>query len=518
MKNITLLLSSLIGMVCWFGDAVSAQVAVPVWTNLYNGPSNSHDVATAIAVDDSGNVVVTGYSDSNGFNTNCDYATIKYSSAGVPLWTNRYAGSGGLSDVPAAIAADHNDNVFVTGSSYVQGSPTYHGTSYRYATVAYSSGGVPLWTNLFRASGNGDARAVSVATDSANVFVTGNSIENTNNYGNMTTIAYSSAGVPLWTNRYQGPGLGGTSGATGMALDRNGNVFVTGYSYGTDGYQHYATLAYSSAGTPLWTNQYIGPQNISDGAAAVAVDRGGNVFVTGLSYGTNGFYDCATLAYSSAGVPLWTNRYATGNGSAVKAMALDSSGNVFVTGYSWNTVGFPDYATVAYSAGGIPLWTNRYDGPVNRDDGATAVAVDGRGNVFVAGYSTGTYSNYDYVTIAYSSSGNPSWTNRYSGEGNGHDRAAAIAVDGSGNVFVTGYSTGSSSGSDYATIRYSIVPTIPLEIQLVENQLVLSWTNTAFTLQTALAITGTFTNIPGVTSPYTNPITGAQQFFRLMSN
>jgi len=50
------------------------------------------------------------------------------------------------------------------------------------------------------------------------------------------------------------------------------------------------------------------------------------------------------------------------------------------------------------------------------------------------------------------------------------------------------------------------------------NQLVLSWTTAGFSLQSVLAITGTFTNLPAATSPYTNPITAPQQFFRLISN
>src|SRR5436190_407960 len=94
-----------------------------------------------------------------------------------------------------------------------------------------------------------------------------------------------------------------------MAVDGRGNVFVTGYSYGTNGNIDYATIAYSGTGVPLWTNRYNGPANYYDQAIAVAVDGSGNVFVTGSSLGTNGHTDYATIAYSGTGVPLWTNRY-----------------------------------------------------------------------------------------------------------------------------------------------------------------------------------------------------------------
>jgi hypothetical protein len=111
----------------------------------------------------------------------------------------------------------------------------------------------------------------------------------------------------------------------------------------------------------------------------------------------------------------------------------------------------------------------------------------------------------------------PLWTNRYMGPSNTSDYAKAIAVDGSGNVYVTGVSDDGSS-IRYATIKYSSLQPIPLKSQWANNQLVLSWASTAFSLQRATAVTGVFTNLIGATSPYTNPVTGPQQYFRLISN
>ena len=65
---------------------------------------------------------------------------------------------------------------------------------------------------------------------------------------------------------------------------------------------------------------------------------------------------------------------------------------------------------------------------------------------------------------------------------------------------------------------YRFIQVEEVDFQRPNNKLVLNWTNVAFTLQSAHAITGTFTNIPGATSPFTNPITGAQQYFRLKGN
>jgi hypothetical protein len=469
-----------------------AQGGVPVWTNRYDGPGQGNDFANAIALDGSGNVFVTGSSC-----TDCPEtigATIKYSNAGVPLWTNRYQGPGGH-DSPNAIALDGSGYVFVTGFSCTENCLNTIG-----ATVKYSSAGVPLWTNshLFGAS--------AIAVDSVgNVIVAGTDF--TDALGDYGTIAYSSTGLPLWTNTYAGEN--GYDRLIALAVDGNGNVFVTGYSDPGD----QVTIKYSGEGVPLWTNHY--------GQAyptAIAVDSSGNVFVTGGT-GVGTLNDYATVAYSNSGEPLWTNRY---NGPAnhydlALAIAVDRRGNIFVTGLSPSAIGANDYATIAYSNSGVPLWTNRYNGPANSEDSAKAIAVDSNGNVFVTGHSYNGQDRVssDYVTIAYSSVGVPLWTNRYNGPAKGEDAAEAIAVDSSGNVFVTGHSW-NGTNYDYVTIEYSSsVPPPRLDFQLLSNQLVLSWTNAGFNLQSAPVITGTFTNILSATSPYTNSFTALQQFFRL---
>src|SRR5436190_2000167 len=128
-------------------------------------------------------------------------------------------------------------------------------------------------------------------------------------------------------------------------------------------------------GVPLWTNRYDGIGQ--DSPRAIAVDGSGNVVVTGLGHGSYYYDDAdfATIKYSGAGVPLWTNYYNGGYGSDIAlAMSVDDSGDVFVTGASAGTNNYlPDYATIKYSGGGVPLWTNRYDGPGNGSDWASAI-------------------------------------------------------------------------------------------------------------------------------------------------
>jgi len=335
-----------------------------------------------VAVDSSGNVFVTGSSYRRGFNPGNDYATIAYSGAGVALWTNRYNGPGDGDDQASAVAADNSGRVFVTGYS------TGSGNSYDYATIAYSGSGVPLWTNRYNSPENGNDQPNAVVVDgSGNVFVAGNPV----------VIGYSGIGVPLWTNLYGGV-------ARALAVDSSGNVFVTGASDGD-----YATVAYSGAGVPRWTNRYDGPANSIDEAQAVAVDGNGNVFVTGSSYSYGERFDYATVAYSGAGVPLWTNRYdgPTNSIDLAQAIAVDGNGIVFVTGSSaknGNSSYLADYATIAYSGAGVALWTNRYKLARFEGDPPTASLAVGRdGALYLTGSSlpTVTGGSYDYTTVKY---------------------------------------------------------------------------------------------------------------------
>src|SRR5574341_2530523 len=89
----------------------------------------------------------------------------------------------------------------------------------------------------------------------------------------------------------------------------------------------------------------------------------------------------------------WVRRYnGRGNGvDSATALAVDDSGNVYVTGGSFGNGTFLDYATIKYGSNGNILWVRTYDGPASGDDIATAIEVDGKGNVYVTGTSDGVW-------------------------------------------------------------------------------------------------------------------------------
>jgi len=370
-----------------------------VWEASYNGPSNGYDTARAIAVDNTGNVYVTG-SSYDGVNGD-DYLTIKYDPCGGELWTARYDGPAHQGDYAFAIAIAADGNVYVTGQS--EGS----GTGGDYATIKYNSSGVQQWASRYNNSSANDwDKACAIAVDSAgNAYVTGTStgsttgtdfltIKHSNSTGSQTSVRWPTSGT---TYDY----------AYALTIDASANVYVTGISDG-----NYATIKYNSYLTAQWTGtvrRFNGDANGNDEPSAIAVDSSGNVYVTGKSDVGNYTYDYATVKYNLGGTQQWVTFY---NGPAsfddsANAIAVDASGNVYVTGQSWNTESWStdphsDYATVKYNSSGVEQWAARYNGP-GKDfsdiDDAKKVVVDTSGNVYVAGTSNGFGTGADYAII-----------------------------------------------------------------------------------------------------------------------
>ena len=420
-----------------------------IWVARYNGPGNGWDGGNAIAIDDVGNIYVAG--SSNGVGSLYDYATIKYSPSGVEQWVARYNGPGNGSDEANAIAVDHAGNVYVTGHS--EGGP---GTGADYATIKYDSSGAQQWVARYNGPGNMADGAGGIVLDNAgNVYVTGFSV-GAGTESDYALVKYDSSGVEQWVARYNGPD-NSYDGSIAIVLDHAGNVYITGTSRGSATDDDYVTLKYGSSGVEQWAARYNGPANGRDGARAMAIDSSGNVYVTGSSQGLGTDNDYATVKYNSFGVEQWVVRY---NGPAnhwddASAIAVDHVDNIYVTGRSVDADLEDDYATIKYSSSGVEQWVARYDGPANSYDDSRALTIDNGANVYVTGYSVGLGSGDDYTSVKYNSSGEEQWVERYNGPANGCDDALAIAVDNRGYVYVTGWSRGPGSGFDYATLKYS---------------------------------------------------------------
>jgi uncharacterized delta-60 repeat protein len=415
--------------------------ATRLWVKRYDGTGDDVDEAAAVAFDSSGNVYVAGRS--KGAGTQEDLIVIKYTAGGIAKWVARYDGPVSGWDGARAIAVDEDGYVYVTGRS--RGSGTWDD----FVTIKYSSSGAQIWARRY-SSGAYNDEAVDIAIDpDGNVIVTGVSAakDSGNDY---FTIKYRPGGTTEWTRRYDGP-IGEGDKATGVAVDSEGNVYVTGASMGDGTNWDYCTIKYNPDGTQLWVKRWDSPKHNSDGATGIAIDENDVVYVTGYSYKAGDNADYVTICYRKGGSVRWTRRYdgPAGGPDVPWAIAIDSD-SVYVTGASYSNTTGQDYATVRYLLDGTQEFVRRYSSTGKYDDVANDVAV-GNGRVYVTGFS-----NADLFTIAYGRGGRYKWSDRYNGPAKTFDQAYAIGVcPASGNVYATGGSGGIGTKADVATIKYA---------------------------------------------------------------
>ncbi len=409
------------------------------WIARYNDSNNLNYFERAMVTDESGNVYVTGYKQVPG--NSGDYATLKYNSSGVLLWSAFYDGPAQAFEDPKSIAIDNQKNVYVTGYSTGNGN--------NYATVKYNSEGVEQWVARFTGPQFKDFANVVKVDKNRNVYVTGYGLRADSDYDYLT-IKYDQLGNQQWIRTYNGTG-NGFDRATAMAIDDSGNVIVTGYSngIGTLNRSDFATLKYSPDGDLKWVERYNSLSDFRAIANAVVVDRYGNVYVTGEADSI--YQDFATIKYNNNGVLQWAARYngPEQNNDVPYSIALDSSGNVLVAGTSYY-----NFTTVKYNTDGTELWVDRYKGLDSTYDEAYALATDKFDNVYVTGYTSGGPGAYaDYTTIKYDPNGNMNWVEIYN-SGGADDIAHSIGLDTSGNVYISG-SVDNNNIHKFATIKYS---------------------------------------------------------------
>ena len=437
-------------MVFWTLPVWAGTIGIPAWVRTYNGPGNSHDQACAVAVDDLGNVYVTGQSEGDG--TDWDYATIKYYPGGDTAWVTRYNGSANGPDIARAMAIDGPGNVYVTGhSSGMEGNADY-------LTIKYYANGDTAWIRRYNGPAGSTDVANGITVDFAgNVYVIGSS-KGVGTEDDYATIKYNPDGDQMWVARYDGP-ANTVDNAHSVIVDNAGNIYVSGKSDGIDTGSDFATIKYDSEGNELWVRRCDGIETSGDIAHKLALDELANVYVTGFSYDNEIHAIYATVKYDSSGTEIWSKTYrgemTISPGGVAFDIAVDNSGNAWVTGWTRNSGTNYDYTTVKYDAEGNQLWGVTYNSRTHGCDGAEAVAIDGNGNAYVTGWSEdANFKADDCATVRYDPEGNQEWLARYNGSADYQDAGLAIAVDDYSNVYVTGEAAGTTSGYDYVTIKY----------------------------------------------------------------
>jgi len=383
------------------------------------------DEANAVAVDSEGNVIVTGRSK---YGEDFDYYTIKYDKDGTLQWSKSFNGGG--DDQAMAVAVDSEGNVIVTGRS--QAGHVYHMAN---ETVGIGNGIETNYTLPHHPVINGTERiylndnlTTNYTIDNAAgkitfhtppgalVNITADYDYEASNY-DYCTIKYDPDGSELWAEPVVYD-AGDADCANGVAVDKEDNIVVTGYS--SDGTtMNYCTIKYNGTdASAVWAEPAIYDSQSAghtahghDQAQAIAVDEDDNIIVTGSSkdFGDETKWYLCTIKYHPNGTQFWAQP-ATYNGSykgepwhtIAQGVAADSAGDVIITGcyyvpaywelkegnYVYHMAEYNCYITIKYSGTDgsmLPGWPVVYDSGIY--DCAHGVAVDSEDNIIVTGAS-----------------------------------------------------------------------------------------------------------------------------------
>ena len=260
----------------------------------------------------------------------------------------------------------------------------------------------------------------------------------------------------------------------GVAVDSSGNVYIAGYFYKTIDFgggpltaNGTSTDLYVASFTPDGTHRWskVFGNTSSDYSYGIAVDKSDNVYITGYFYNSvdfgggtltsNGSGDIYIASFTSKGTHRWSKSFGSTSSDYGYGVTTDASGNVYITGYFYNTVDFGgggltskgsyDAFVASFTSTGTHRWSKSYGG--SSSDYGYDIAVDASSNVYVTGrfyndvdFGGGTITNKgggDLYIVSYTSTGTHRWSKGFGGTSS--DYGYGIGVDGSGNVYVTGY-------------------------------------------------------------------------------
>jgi hypothetical protein len=304
-------------------------------------------------------------------------------------------------------------------------------------------------------------------------------------------VKYNSSGIRQWTEQL---GTSTVEHAYAVTTDSSDNIYVTGITWGVlDGsakpsYCNKATVKasnectdiflvkYNSSGTKQWVKQLEGSSSKSyEKSQGLAVDSSDNIYVTGYTVGgldgntSSGSSDIFLVKYNQSGSKQWTKQLGTNSSDGGSGVTTDSSGNIYVTGTTnggldGNTnSGEGDIFLVKYNSSGTKQWTQQLGTPTS--EGGNGVAVDSSDNIYVTGWTRGKLDTYsggaDTFLVKYNSSGTKQWTrqfgapnflekSKYSSSSQmttSGDKGIGVAVDSSGNIYVTGNTNGGMDGN-----------------------------------------------------------------------
>ena len=319
------------------------------------------------------------------------------------------------------------------------------------------------WVRFFDQPDNRNKLYASVTDKEGNTYLTGASmILNGNLSANdFLTLKYDKDGVLLWSSRFDS-GDGGIDEANAITLDKEGNVYVTGFANsGTVELDEFYTIKYSPDGAEIWHANFNGPETggikWNDQAKYIFVDDDQNVYVTGevQAIDDSTYYihnNIGVVKYNSNGELEYSDVYDTPyHGDEIPTgISVNKYGYVFVAGHTapQNEDIKVDMLLLMYDNNGNLRWNVQYDGSESNADEALLITTDKEGSAYLCGYQnkSATFSSADMYIAKYDTSGISVWHDAINSSVEGINPnlhyPVAMAIDENDNLYIHAYNTG----------------------------------------------------------------------------
>ncbi|RJR22588.1 MAG: DUF2341 domain-containing protein [Nitrospiraceae bacterium] len=428
--------------------------AVPPVKYSYGGPDRGDDYVSALAVGPDYHPVVTGFSYSLA--GQFDYYTMKLDRDDLGLiWDARFDSDQNDMDIAITAAVDSNNDVLVSGFSFMYSAGAGENTNDIYSIKYPSTGPPEEWNDQYNGPAGDDDRSsvVAISTDGNNNYAIVGYGRNISWDDDIYLLKYLPDGTRVWAAEpYNG---GRHDYPSSVAFDPAGNIIVAGHVHNGSDYDFFVRKYRGTDGTPVWTDVYNVAGSGNDFTRGLAVDSSGNAYVTGVAVSASGNEDFYTIKYSGTdGSRLWErsfNGLANGIDEPVGIAFDRANDDVVIAGTTLVSSGNNDFHIIRYDTEGNVVWARTLDRP-EYDDFAVAMSIDLTGNVHVAG---DTYDGLqtDIISVQYDFDGNFAGGSIYNGAAGGNDGASAVTVNRLGEAFVGGQEVNSSGDTDYIVYK-----------------------------------------------------------------
>ncbi len=399
------------------------------WKYQYNNsPYDGDDRPSCIVYGTDGNIYTAGYSQSS---TNDDLLVLSLTTAGDTNWTYRYNNAAANSfDRAYSIAYGADNNIYTTGVS-VGG-----GTSVRDLIVISlsNSTGDTNWTYRYDAgfSTYDEGHDIVFGSD-GNTYIAG---WTDNDF--FTILSLDNTGGERWFNIYDY--TGSYDIAHSLVYGSDGNIYAAGFSLGNA--SDILVVSVDASGNFRWDYTYNGPGNSADSAYAIIYGADNNLYIAGTSYDNTTDVDFTVVSLDNAGNERWVYTYNNENANGKDrafSIVYGTDGNIYVAGDSYGTNTNYDFTIISLDTDGMERWVHKdstfYFGSWNRIDRAKAIEYGADNNLYIGGVSGSLGS--DFTVISVTNTGIQNWL--YKPNFSAYDEANSIVYGGDGYVYAAGY-------------------------------------------------------------------------------